>query len=119
VERRCFARMITHYETLGISDSAKPEQIKRSYRRLVKQLHPDLFPAASEEQIEAEQQLRLVNAAYSVLSHPQKRASYDSKLNSRKASYAHPDPEYCERCGKPTLYWQVGRKVHRCNDCRR
>jgi curved DNA-binding protein CbpA len=111
--------MHTHYETLGIAESAKPEQIKRTYRRLVKQLHPDLFPAASEAQVEAAEQLRVVNAAYAILGHPQRKASYDSKLNNRRASYAHPDPEYCDRCGKPTLYWQVGRKARRCGDCRR
>ena len=111
--------MPTHYETLEISESAKPEQIKRSYKRLVKRLHPDLFPAESEAQVEAEEQLREVNAAYAVLSHPQRKATYDSKLNQRRAAYAHPDPEYCDRCGKPTLYWQVGLKAHRCNECRR
>ena|SRR5215471_4631490 len=111
--------MSTHYDTLEISESAKPEQIKRSYRRLVKQLHPDLFPAASEEQVEAEQQLRLVNVAYAILSHPQKKASYDARLSSRRQSYEHPDPEHCDRCGKPTLYWQMGRKARRCGDCRR
>ena len=111
--------MPTLYETLGISESAKPEQIKRSYKRLVKRLHPDLFPAESEAQVDAEEQLREVNAAYAVLSHPGRKASYDSKLNQRRAAYAHPDPEYCDRCGKPTLYWQVGLKAGRCHECRR
>ncbi len=111
--------MPTHYETLGIPESAKPEQIKRSYKRLVRKFHPDLFPAESEAQVEAEGRLREVNAAYAVLSHPQRKATYDARLNQRRAVYAHPDPEYCDRCGKPTLYWQVGRRTHRCSECRR
>jgi curved DNA-binding protein CbpA len=109
--------MLTHYETLGISEAAKPEQIKRSYRRLVKRFHPDLFPAGSEAQAEAGERLAQVNAAYAILSNPRKKASYDSKLIKRKASYSQPDPEYCDKCGKPTLYWQAGRNVPLCNEC--
>jgi len=34
----------SHYETLGLTQAAKPEQIKRSYRTLAKRFRPDLFP---------------------------------------------------------------------------
>src|SRR6266496_2335143 len=98
--------MPTHYQTLGIPQTAKPEQIKRSYRVLVKRFHPDLFPAGSEEQADAGQRLRQVNAAYAILSNPNKRATYDANLTKRRSSYVEPKPEYCGKCGKPTLYWQ-------------
>jgi curved DNA-binding protein CbpA len=118
--RSCFLilQMLTHYQTLEISLTAKPEQIKRSYRALVKRFHPDLFSDGSEGQAQAGDQLRKINAAYAVLSNPQKKASYDSKLTKRASSYSQPNPEYCKKCGKPTLYWQVGRNVLLCNECR-
>jgi curved DNA-binding protein CbpA len=55
--------MPTLYETLGIPKSAKPEQIKRAYRILVKRFHPDLFSAGSATQFEAEVRIRQINAA--------------------------------------------------------
>jgi molecular chaperone DnaJ len=94
--------MLTHYETLGIPHMAKPEQIKGSYRALVKRFHPDLFPAGSEAQAQAGERLRKINSAYSVLSNPQKRASYDARLTKQRSS-AEPQPETCAKCGKPTL----------------
>jgi curved DNA-binding protein CbpA len=113
--------MLTHYETLGISQSAKSDQIKRSYRRLVKRFHPDLFPDGSEAQARAGERLSHINTAYAVLSNPPKRASYDAKLHrkftKRTSAYEQPEPEYCKKCRKPTLYWQVGRSSPLCNDC--
>jgi curved DNA-binding protein CbpA len=38
--------MQTLYETLGLPKTAKPEQIKRAFRILVKRFHPDLFPSS-------------------------------------------------------------------------
>src|ERR1700746_3131829 len=101
--------MPTHYDTLGIPQTANSERIKRSYRGLVKRFHPDLFPAGSGAQAEAGERLRQVNAAYAILSNVQKRTTYDAKLVKRRSSYAEPKPEYCHRCGRPTLYWQVDR----------
>jgi curved DNA-binding protein CbpA len=108
--------MFTHYETLGIPRTAKPEQIRRAYRVLVRRFHPDLFPDGSKEQAHAGERLRQVNAAYAILSRPQQRATYDVKLTKRKSSYLESKPECCEKCGKQTLYWQVGRNVALCNE---
>ena len=111
--------MRSHYETLGIPQASKPDQIKRSYRALVKQYHPDLFPSGSEAQADAQARLMLVNAAYSVLSNPHKRSAYDAKLSQRSAPYEEPKPDYCEKCGRPTLYWQVAGNAARCSECGR
>ena len=111
--------MVTHYETLGIPRTAKPEQIKRSYRGLVKRFHPDLFPSGSESQAEAGERLRQINGAYAILSNPHKKANYDTKLSKRRSPYGEAKPEYCNKCGKPTLYWQIGRDVSLCNECGR
>ncbi|HLI90890.1 MAG TPA: molecular chaperone DnaJ [Ktedonobacteraceae bacterium] len=61
-----------YYEVLGISRNATEDEVKRAFRRLAKQYHPD----ANKEQ-GAEARFVEVNEAYEVLSDPQKRAAYD------------------------------------------
>src|SRR5213082_4262542 len=61
-----------YYETLGISRGASEEDLKKAYRRLAKQYHPD----ANKDQ-GAEARFVEINEAYEVLSDPQKRAAYD------------------------------------------
>ena len=111
--------MRTHYQILCIQQVASAEQIKRSYRALVKRYHPDLFPNGSDAQEEAGVRLREIIAAYAVLSNAGKRASYDTKLKRRTSSPIDPKPEYCHRCGRPTLYWQIGKNNPLCDGCGR
>ncbi len=61
-----------YYEVLGVSRSAGDEEIKKAFRRLAKQYHPD----ANKEQ-GAEARFIEINEAYEILSDPQKRAAYD------------------------------------------
>ncbi|MBU1102764.1 molecular chaperone DnaJ [Patescibacteria group bacterium] len=58
-----------YYKILGISKNASPDEIKRAYRRLAQQFHPD--KGGDPEKFKE------VNEAYQVLSDPQKRAQYD------------------------------------------
>ena len=61
------------YSMLGVSRQASQDDIKRSYRKLAKELHPDLNPG---DEAVAER-FKRVSAAHAILSDPKKRASYD------------------------------------------
>ena len=61
------------YRILGVNPNAKPEEIKKSYRNLAKKYHPDLNPGKNYEE-----RLKLINAAYDIISDPEKRRKYES-----------------------------------------
>lgn len=62
-----------YYEILGVPRDATEEQIKRAYRRLAMQYHPDRNPGDKE----AEEKFKEASEAYQVLSDPERRAQYD------------------------------------------
>ncbi len=61
------------YEILGVDRSASAEELKRAYRRLARQHHPDANP----DDPEAEARFKDVSQAYEILSDPERRANYD------------------------------------------
>ncbi len=64
--------MADHYEVLGVDRSASQDDIKKAYRKLARELHPDVNPGQ-----EAQERFKLVTHAYDVLSDPQAREQYD------------------------------------------
>jgi molecular chaperone DnaJ len=67
------------YDTIGVSKTASAEEIKKAYRKLARQHHPDRNPGDKA----AEEKFKEVQAAYDVLSDPEKRKQYDAYGNGR------------------------------------
>ena len=62
-----------YYEVLGLQKGASAEEIKKAYRKLAKENHPDLHPGDKA----AEERFKEINEAYEILSDDDKRAKYD------------------------------------------
>src|SRR5438132_14229316 len=87
-----------YYQILGIKRDAKPEEIKKAYRRLARKYHPDVNPGdkASEERF------KQMSEAFDVLSDPKKRAVYD-----RFGQYSDNLADAAARGGEPRAgTWQ-------------
>ncbi len=79
-----------YYETMGVSKSATPEDIKRAHRKLARKYHPDV----SKEK-DAEARFKELAEAYDVLKDPEKRASYDRLGANYKAGQDfQPPPDW-------------------------
>src|SRR5918992_6201956 len=62
-----------YYQVLGVKRDAKPEEIKKAYRRLARKFHPDVNPGDKS----AEERFKTITEAHDVLSDQKKRAVYD------------------------------------------
>ncbi len=76
--------MSDHYETLGVSRNASSEEIKKAYRKLARELHPDVNPSE-----QAQEKFKSVTQAYEVLGDEQTRRNYD--MGGSEASFGFGD----------------------------
>lgn len=74
--------MFTYYDVLGVNPKANQIQIRRAYNKRVKLVHPDVV-----HDDRALQRVKLLNRAYRVLRHTDRRQAYDNALLSTTGHY--------------------------------
>ena len=73
--------MIDYYEILNLKYNSSIEDIKKSYKKLVLETHPDTHP----NDVKKEEQFKLINEAYETLSNKDKKKEYDKKLKLERS----------------------------------
>ncbi len=89
-----------YYQILGVNRNASEKEIKQAYRRLARKHHPDLNPGDKS----AEARFKEMNAAYEVLSNPEKRKKYDQFGDQWE--YAE---QFAKAGGQGGVRWDVGK----------
>ena len=91
-----------YYETLGVGRDASEAEIKKAYRRLARECHPDI---SKEEG--AEERFKEISEAYQTLSDPEKRQAYDELGRHRPGEEFRPPPEWDSRFRQGGAYQEV------------
>ena len=99
---------MNYYKMLGVSQNSKPEDIKRAYRRLVKECHPDI-----NDTKEAAEATILLNEAYATLMDSSKRAQHDRELALFKTKYSSLPNETQDELREIAKYWDAIMKKRR------
>ena len=98
-----------YYDVLGLKKGASDSEIKKSYRKLAREHHPDMV--AETDKKEAEKRFKEINEAYQVLSDPEKKQMYDQ--------FGHAGPGFAGNGGfngaQGARGGQWGRHLHRRN----
>src|SRR3954464_13773047 len=87
-----------YYEVLGVPRGASEDDIKKAFRKLARQYHPDV---AKDKKV-AEAKFKEINEAYEVLSDPEKRKRYDALgADWKQGAVSRPPPGYERRATGP------------------
>jgi len=104
-----------YYEILEVHPSASPEVIARAYRVLVSRFHPDTHPP--ERRAWAEERMKVVNEAYSVLSDHNKRDAYDRERSAVSQADARAIPTAIDSLA--CAFHPSARRISICFECRK
>lgn len=75
------AKFVNYYDILGVSRTASAEEIKKAFRKLAKECHPDLFQDRSQEEIEQiTKKFQTISNAYDIIGDETKRQEYDREF---------------------------------------
>lgn len=83
----------THYAVLGVAEGAEPDEVRKAYLDMARQLHPDRWiDASADERVDVERRMQEVNEAWRVLGNPARRLAYDVERREvgRRARVAPP-----------------------------
>ena len=93
---------MNYYDLLQVSKDASQDEVASSFRRLIKQCHPDRF-STPEEKADAEKSFSEITAAFNVLKDPDKRLLYDRTLDDDNEVISHEDTK-----GQAMQYFKNG-----------
>ncbi|MFL6695028.1 MAG: J domain-containing protein [Ramlibacter sp.] len=94
----------SHYEVLEVPADVAAQALRQAYRRAAQRHHPD----RSAGDPRAQQRMAHINEAYAVLSHPQRRASYDQWMRAREARRAAEASLLAARPSRLAASWPWG-----------
>jgi tetratricopeptide (TPR) repeat protein len=86
--------MINYYEILGIAPNSTAQEIKKSFRKRAKEIHPDVRP---DDEGRSEEEMRLLLTAYEVLSDIERREEYDRALGAVRSAQGFDYREFLRR----------------------
>src|SRR5258708_28892707 len=98
-----------YYAVLGVPRTASDDDLKKAFRKLARQYHPDV----AKDKKNAEEKFKEINEAYEVLSDPQKRKRYDELgANWQNGADFQPPPQWQQRPRAGTPGAGAGRDFH-------
>lgn len=110
------ANYVDHYAILEVEKTASTYDIKQSYKKLVRQWHPDRFPE-KQKKVEAEAKMKKINQAFDILSDPEKKRLYDAgqdpdNPNQGGANFQSPFDFFFQNGGGQQFHFAGGNGFH-------